>query len=76
MTVRRPTLEQMMEIVESFGMSMTPERVGEFLSLMEGNFAAYDLIDQMPDDDARRQISAHARLSAEGARRTATTPGT
>ncbi len=50
MTVRRPTLEQMMEIVDSFGMSMTPERVGEFLSLMEGNFAAYDLIDQMPDE--------------------------
>ncbi len=50
MTVRRPTLEQMMEIVDSFGMSMTPERVGEFLSQMEGNFAAYDLIDQMPDE--------------------------
>ncbi len=50
MTVRRPTLEQMMEIVDSFGMSMTPERVGEFLSQMEGNFAAYELIDQMPDE--------------------------
>ncbi len=49
MTVRRPTNEQMMEIVASFGMNMTPERVGEFLSLMEGNFAAYDLVDQMPD---------------------------
>ena len=50
MTVSRPTLKQMMDIVDSFGMSMTPERVGEFLSLMEPNFKAYDLIDQMPDD--------------------------
>ena len=50
MSVKRPTLEQMMDIVDSFGMSMEPERVAEFLSQMEGNFAAYDLVDQMPDD--------------------------
>ena len=50
MTVRRPTLDQMMEIVDSFGMTMTPDRVGEFLSLMEPNFAAYDLVDQTPDE--------------------------
>ena len=50
MSVKRPTPEQIMDIVDSFGMNMTPERVGEFLSLMEGNFAAYDLINQMPDE--------------------------
>jgi amidase len=50
MSVKRPTLEQMMDIVESFGMNMPAERVAEFLSLMEGNFAAYDLVDQMPDE--------------------------
>ena len=50
MSVKRPTLEQMSDIVESLGMTMTKERVGEFLSLMEGNFAAYDLVDQMPDE--------------------------
>jgi amidase len=49
MTVRRPTPDQMMDIVESFGMNMTPERVGEFLASMEGNFAAYDLVDTLPD---------------------------
>ncbi len=49
MTVSRPTLEQMMDIVDSFGMSMTPERVTEFMSLMEGNFAAYDILDKLPD---------------------------
>src|SRR5580698_959478 len=50
MSVKRPTLEQMTDIVDSFGMNMTQERVAEFLSLMEGNFAAYDLVDQMPDE--------------------------
>ena len=50
MSVKRPTLEQMMDIVDSFGMNMESERVGEFMSLMEGNFVAYDLIDQMPDE--------------------------
>jgi len=50
MTVKRPTLEQMMDIVDSFGMNMEPERVSEFLSLMEPNFAAYDLVDQTPDE--------------------------
>src|SRR6201986_3804630 len=50
MSVKRPTVEQMTDIVESLGMTMSKERVGEFLSQMEGNFAAYDLVDQMPDD--------------------------
>ena len=50
MSVKRPTLEQMVDIVDSFGMNMSSERVAEFLSLMEGNFAAYDIVDQMPDE--------------------------
>src|SRR6185312_6169889 len=50
MSVKRPTLEQMVDIVDSFGMSMPVERVAEFLALMEPNFAAYDLIDQTPDE--------------------------
>jgi amidase len=49
MSVVRPTLEQMVDLVESLGMTMTRERVAEFLSLMEGNFVAYDLVDQTPD---------------------------
>ena len=50
MSVKRPTLEQMMDIVDSLGMNMTAERVGEFMAQMEGNFVAYDIVDQMPDD--------------------------
>src|SRR6266567_3457425 len=49
MSVKRPTPNQMMEIVEGLGMSMTAERVSEFMGLMQGNFAAYDLIDSLPD---------------------------
>ena len=50
MSVKRPTLEQMTDIVEALGMNMTPERIGEFLEQMQGNFVAYDLVDQMPDE--------------------------
>jgi hypothetical protein len=31
-------------------MTMTKERVGEFISLMDGSFAAYDIVDQCPTD--------------------------
>src|SRR4029077_14589202 len=44
------TIEQMTDIVESLGMTMSKERVGEFISLMDGSFAAYDIVDQMPDE--------------------------
>ncbi len=50
MTVKRPTLEQMSDVVESLGMTMSKERVGEFISLMDGSFAAYDIVDQMADE--------------------------
>src|SRR5277367_4237718 len=50
MSVKRPTIEQMTDIAESLGMTMTKERVGEFISLMDGSFAAYDIVDQMPDE--------------------------
>ena len=50
MSVKRPTLEQMTDIVAALGMNMTPERIGEFLEQMQGNFVAYDLVDQMPDE--------------------------
>jgi Asp-tRNA(Asn)/Glu-tRNA(Gln) amidotransferase A subunit family amidase len=50
MTVKRPTIEQMSDVVESLGMTMTKERVGEFISLMDGSFAAYDIVDQMADE--------------------------
>ncbi len=50
MTVKRPTQAQMEEIVADLGMSMSSERVAEFLAAMEGNFPAYDLIESLPDE--------------------------
>lgn len=50
MTVKRPTQEQMEDIVASLGMSMDSARVAEFLAAMEGNFPAYDLVEALPDE--------------------------
>ena len=49
MAVARPTLDQMSDIVESLGMSLAPGRVAEFMEHMAGSFAAYDLVEALPD---------------------------
>ena len=49
MTVQRPTHTQLKEIVGGFGMSMSDERVQEFLDVMQGTLDAYDVVDGMPD---------------------------
>ena len=49
MTVARPTLEQMREIVVRLGMSMSDQRIGAFMDLMEGYIESYDRVDRMPD---------------------------
>ena len=49
MTVQRPTLTQLKEIVREFGMSMSDTRVEEFLDVMQGTLDAYDVVDAMPD---------------------------
>ena len=38
MTIKRPNQEELEDIVASLGMSMSSERVGEFLEAMEPNF--------------------------------------
>ena len=43
-TVKRPTVEQLHEIVASLHMSMSTREVGEYLEVLEGTFQAYDLI--------------------------------
>lgn len=50
MTVRRPTLSQMRDIVSEFGMTMPDARIQEFMDLMESNMQAYDRIDKMADN--------------------------
>ena len=48
-TVRRPTLEQMHDIVDSLHLSMSPGEVAEYLDVLEGTFQAYDRVNQLPD---------------------------
>ena len=50
MTVRRPTLEQMRTLVGGLGMSMGDREIIDYMTIMEGNFQAYDIVDQMPDN--------------------------
>ena len=48
-SVKRPTLNQMKDIVESLHMHMSDAEVGDYLGVMEGTFKAYDRIAQLPD---------------------------
>lgn len=50
MSVRRPSLEQMRDIVRDFGMSMGDREVMDYLAQMENTFKAYDIVDAMPDN--------------------------
>jgi amidase len=49
-SVKRPTLDQMKEIVASLQMSMSEREIGEYLEVMEGTLQAYDRLTQLPDN--------------------------
>lgn len=49
MTVQRPTLSQMKDVVAELGMSMSDTRVQEFMDVMQGTLDAYDIVDSLPD---------------------------
>jgi len=48
-TVRRPTLEQMHDIVDSLHFSMSEGEIAEYLDVLEGTFLSYDRVNQLPD---------------------------
>jgi len=48
--VKRPTIDQLKGIVQSLHMSMSDSEVAEYLDVMEGTFAAYDRVAQLPDN--------------------------
>ncbi|MEM7301442.1 MAG: amidase [Pseudomonadota bacterium] len=50
MTVRRPTIQQMRDVASGLGITMGDDELNEYLTLMEANFEAYDLVDSMPDE--------------------------
>ncbi len=49
-TVTRPTHEQMKDIVSLLHMSMSDREIDEYLQVLEGTFAAYDRLNQLPDN--------------------------
>lgn len=49
-TVKRPTFEQMREIVSSLHMSMSDAEVAEYLEVIDGTLQAYDRISELPDN--------------------------
>jgi amidase len=49
MSIKRPTLEQLSEIVASLHMSMSDHEVGDYLEVLEGTMQAYDRVDALPD---------------------------
>ena len=49
MTVKRPNLDQLRAVAEDLGMHMSDADLASYSALLEGNFAAYDAIEAMPD---------------------------
>ena len=49
MTVQRPTLNQMKDVVAELGMNMSDARIQEFMDVMQGTLDAYDVVDGLPD---------------------------
>jgi amidase len=49
-SVKRPSLEQMKDIVTSLHMSMSEREIEEYMQVMEATFKAYDRLQQLPDN--------------------------
>lgn len=49
MTVKRPNLQQMQEMAQNMGMSMSDAELAEYLRLMEPYIQGYDQLDAKPD---------------------------
>jgi amidase len=49
-SVKRPTLDQMKDIVSSLHLSMSEHEIAEYLEVMEGTLQAYDRLQQLPDN--------------------------
>ena len=49
MPVRLPTVDQVLEIAGSFGMTLTAEDAASFRGLMAGSIASYNRLDQLPE---------------------------
>ncbi|KEA63045.1 Amidase [Marinobacterium lacunae] len=50
MAIERPTAEQLQTLASQLHLNLTPEQAQEYLTLMQPNFDAYDLVDGLPDN--------------------------
>ncbi|WP_372084525.1 amidase [Tistrella mobilis] len=50
MSVTRPNTDQLIDLAADLGMTLSADEAAEYLTLMAGNFAAYDALDAMPDN--------------------------
>ena len=50
MTIKRPSLAQMRDMAEKFGMSLTDAELAEYNEIMEPYIQAYDRLDATPDN--------------------------
>jgi amidase len=50
MAIIRPTAAQLQDIAKRLHMQLTVEQASEYLTLMQGSFDAYDLVDEHPDN--------------------------
>ena len=65
MAVQVPTEEQFREVAAEVGLSLTDADVKSFIELMRPSVAAYNVVDAMPDNLPRGEVSAHAGLSPD-----------
>lgn len=49
MSVKRPTLGDMRDMAQRFGMSMTDDELAGYLAVMEPYIQGYDVVDSLPD---------------------------
>ena len=49
MAVKRPTLTQLDDVAQSLGIDLSPEELKTYNTLLQGNFDAYDVIDEAAD---------------------------
>jgi len=49
MPVRVPTVDELLEIASSFGMTLTAEDASSFRELMAGSIASYNRLDELPE---------------------------
>lgn len=67
MRIKRPSLEQMRELTKSLGMSMDDRELLDYMSVMEGTFEAYDVIDGMGDNIPEVRYARTPGRKPEGA---------